>query len=202
MKRILLVEDQPITLRNLSDFLRLRFAGVVVDPAANEDEARELLAGYVRDGKRLDAAVLDIMVPRSKGTSPIVSTLCEDVRRRFPGAIIGHITAHVKDGPVWEHLARSDHFCINKTDEPEWEAALVRRLVAAKIENALDAMAPERSSTVLRGVGLTGRHQGATYRRADLILDITRYWKLLEPPLQSRIRKHFGLGDDDEPVAL
>jgi CheY-like chemotaxis protein len=208
MERILLLEDQPLTRKSLQRLLSIRFPGTTVMTAENDSEASEILGRYRQEGIGLDAVVLDLKVPHSKGTNAEVSRICVDVQRLFPNALIGHITAHYSDDDVGKHLTnyhlgtgQKTDFFIDKRDE-RWEDSLVSKLAGAGIEHQMEAL-DDLSTPAARSLRQASqRHQNATFRRAKLVRDIKMYWNLLDSQLKERIRRYFEVDDQHDPVIV
>jgi DNA-binding NarL/FixJ family response regulator len=115
---ILLVEDDPPTLRRLRD--ALAGAGFDVDPAATLGEARSLL------GKRVPRVLLtDLQLPDGHGVE-----LIREVRQRFPDTEIMVISALGDEETVISAITVGATGYILKDAFPNDIAATVRELVA------------------------------------------------------------------------
>ncbi|MEK7407042.1 MAG: hypothetical protein AAB225_18370 [Acidobacteriota bacterium] len=206
MYRILLVEDQELTRETLLRLLRKYFPDAEVKGVANEAAAGAILKEWEDDRIELDAAVLDLKLPRTEGGTAVVSDLCDLVARLQPRAVVGHITAYFRDKDVNDHLvdlhvkkAHKAGFTVDKTEQ-NWEDDLLRKLMNYRVERKLDEAFDTAPGFRRRSArGWAGR-SSATYRIASLADDISRYWKHLEPHLQDRIRKNFDVQVEQDKV--
>jgi len=210
IRRILLLEDQKLTREALRRLLSKRFPATIVECAGYEDTAQEILSRCQTDGTVIDAAILDVMVPPRKGLNPAVSSVCIRVRQQFPEVLIGHITAYADDKQVAElrSLLEMDprYFFVEKTENNDsglaWDDELVQKLARAELVRQGGFLGEDRTRTVARRREAGHRHQSGTFRRAALVRDISKYWKLLSPEFKSTIKRYFNVDEDHEPVIV
>ena len=91
---VLCVDDNPVNLRRLADFLRS--AGMRVMPAADADAALAHLAN-----EKPSAVILDLDLPESSGATPLRDTL---VALGVP--VVGQLASGAAASPAWTERAR------------------------------------------------------------------------------------------------
>jgi DNA-binding NarL/FixJ family response regulator len=206
---ILLLEDKPLTRRALESLFHKRFPDAKIETAETDEEALKILDSYQHQGINLDVAVLDFLVPSRRGTNPEVSSVCTVVNELHPETLVIHFTAYLSDEGVTKHIAtyHSDYESsptarpVNKLSK-RWEEDLCGRIATYFVARQMKSLA-ESKVTAGRGSRRTSqRHQGATFRRAVIVRDVARYWKLLEPELKERVRRYFDVDETEEPVIV
>jgi CheY-like chemotaxis protein len=108
MFKILIVEDEVATSRELKEFIMEEIDDVQVDTALNVPEARALIDAAREPNQPYDAVVLDMMLPSKSGlTATLDESVCHEVRRKLPfQTLVAHITAYEDDGAVKQHLEK------------------------------------------------------------------------------------------------
>jgi CheY-like chemotaxis protein len=196
MARILLVEDDVSTVKVLTRVLQrgwpLPAEELQLDAAGTVAEAKAWLAQFA-----YDVVILDFQLPalHPGDHGEVDETLCLEVRRRLPAALVGHITSHPNDKQVKAHLEALhlertglNAFSLSKSDNeyPQKLLANVKRHLFAKpIERQLEKLFGEA------GAEEQESSFDLTFEMAKLRTEITFHWQDLEEPLKARIRAAF-----------
>lgn len=120
MKRILLVDDEPMILKIMR--VALEDSGFAVEIAHNGEQALAVL-----DGFRPDAVVTDIDMPRMNGRD-----LCINLRRQFPAEELPIFVVTAKtavEHRIWSELIDNLHFL---------EKPISIRKLGSRLEMALE----------------------------------------------------------------
>lgn len=211
MFRILLVEDNEDTLKELADYLSEALHRPQIDGAMDVKQAMERIGGT----NLYDAVILDFKLPATLGENPeIDESVCKEIEAQMHSAFIAHISSFADDGKVQEHL-RKIHaervgnrvIFIPKSDET-WPERLLEELKAFLFGTRIEA----RISNLFRDdspPGLDGsRHhqftpaRNVTHDLAALVRDIAEHWDDLDNGLRSRARKFFRVEYKDGRVVV
>lgn len=209
MACILLVEDEPVTVKALTGFLKrhlpLTAEELQLDIARTVAEAKVFLSKFA-----YDVVILDFKLPAQYpgDFTEVNESLCLEVCRRLPDALVGHITSHLDDKQVKAHLnklhleqAGPTGFSLSKSDNdyPQKLLANVKRHLFAKpIERRLEKL-----------FGDAGREMEVqeptfclTHELANLTCEIKLHWQDLEEPLKERIRETYKYVETDDAGRL
>lgn len=208
MQKVLLLEDIYLTRETLKRLLRKKFPWLTIEAARDEGEARTILEKCAEEKDGLYAAILDLKVPPTENAYPDVSSICADVHSMFPGAVVGHITAH-NDEDIQTHLdlyhlkSGVPVFLVHKGDDDgKWHRRVVSELAGAPIERSLPVLRQGSVPQSSMPRQASQRHQSGTFLRAALVRDIRQNWKLLEPELKDRIKRYFTVDENHDPVIV
>lgn len=96
--RILIVEDQPDTLREMTGLLSKTVEHLRVESALSQGEAIELLDRAASGNQPYDIAILDFKLPPHPGEQPEVNQrIYDEIRKRMKDAIVVHTSAYPDD---------------------------------------------------------------------------------------------------------
>ena len=211
MARILIVEDDWPTANviklNLERFLPLAPEDLQIDTAATVVEARACLEQAL-NRQPYDVIILDFKLPgRYSGDhTEVDESLCLAACRGFPDALVGHITSHVDDPQVEEHIQRihlersgTHGFSLSKIEDylPLLLANVKRHLFARPIEQRLTRLFSESPRNFS-----ANEKECLTLQLADLKREIMLHWADLEEPLKERIRKAYKYVETDDAGQL
>ena len=188
MIRILIVEDQELSLENVSLRLREELAGAEVRPAKDITDAEKAMEDTIISGYPFDVIVADVKVPvKLRGNpeaNPRLTTMLEKAKEH--GACILQMTAYwdkeVADNIIGQTILKT---------QADWPGkvvtAVAEQLVMRHLRGLYGTAGGQTSH--LRTSGM--RAQSLTYRLADAVDDIAKLWHLLGPKVQEMVREHF-----------
>jgi CheY-like chemotaxis protein len=212
MMSVLIVEDDPATLDQLTKLLQEEMPGVTIHVATNVAEARILL-----EGTRYDVIVLDLKLPAAPGISPEPDvSLCEQIHGEGASSLVVHVTAYPDDKLLRDHLA-SAHSSPAKPrtvwfskQDVGWSMSLAERVsgyvFSRLIRERLDALlGPERREIAAVGAlqsAASGGSDCLTYDLAVLCSEVAQYWDVLDEALRARIRRILYVDLSSKPVRV
>jgi CheY-like chemotaxis protein len=222
MFRFLIVEDDLSTVTSLTQLIEMEFTPP--GPAGNEPQIDH--AHTVDDAMRLiqtarkpyHAVILDFKLPQHRlgENTQVNETLCVEVRRKMPRALVAHITSHPEDGLVKEHLkifhterVNPHAFALSKLDVGYAEKLLKNLkafLYGKPIEEGLDELFGEGDVDLFPAEKLrSARERGRTsltHDLANLCCDIVTHWDDLDANLQERIARTLNVDVCSRPVKI
>jgi len=217
MLAILIVEDRPMTLKQLRDYLAYEFPYAILDTASTVKDALEVIEATSRLGVRYKVVILDFKLPKDWGENPEIDTT---LRRRLRestsrDAVVFHITAY-PDSPEIVHYLREEQtqyphaarpVVLSKLDE-NWTEKLydfIRRVIHSdRITARLDALFGGEADWPNPAAGRQGgpTHCDATQELAALRDDLEAHWRYLDDRLKSRVGRYFRISEEGSTVKM
>ena len=220
MFRILIVEDDPITLSSMQGLLHEALLDpdnhtpTRIDTAENVQSARRLIESAVVAKRPYQAVVLDTMLPNQPGL-PIEfdESLCDTIYALMPSALIAHITAFQHDEQVRRHVQKRHTELVDKSivlsKSHDFGQVLCDKLKAflfgQQVEEQMDQMFKRAEADAEQIIRLRQRPRGTgslTHELAALCRDIARHWNDLDERCRARVRTVFYIDDTKEPVRV
>src|SRR4051812_5818567 len=107
--RVLIVEDEPDTTRQLTDLLQADFNNIEVEAAPTGTSAIKSITDMAEAGGTFDVLLLDLKLSDEEGSSPKLNAdVFRTVRDKMKSSVVIHTTAYPNDPEV-------THFILNET---------------------------------------------------------------------------------------
>lgn len=215
MFRVLIVEDDIKTSRQLKSIITEQIEDVQVHTALNVPDAHQCIRAARDHDLPYHVIVLDLMLPPQKGLqAQLDESVCDSIRDNMPHTLVAHITIHDKDAAVKRHLEMAHDKKIDRSfrlsKETGYATELVKRLkpflYGLRIEQQLNQLF---NGGVITGYPVSaGRPRDSesdrskTHELAGLTRDISNHWEYLEEGLRTRIKDIFNVRADGDEVTV
>lgn len=213
MFRVLIVEDEEKTSKQLKSILSDHIEDVQVHTAADVPEGRRLIEAAQAAHKPYHVVVLDMMLPPEVGHQARLDvSLCETIQHTMQHTLVAHVTAYDQDDAVRTHLdvaheSRPD-LSFRLTKGRGFAKSLLERLrpflYGLRIERQLNSLFNGPASPGYPVEAVMKREadnaRSKTHELAALMRDISSHWEFLDEGLKTRIcdifkvTKHEGDG--------
>ncbi|MFL6334711.1 MAG: response regulator [Pyrinomonadaceae bacterium] len=218
MDRVLIVEDYPMTSKQLRLAITEQIEDVQVDVAMNVAEAREHIERAYKSKQPYQAVVLDMMLPAVSGAPPTLDEkICEAISQKMPNTLVAHITAHVDNESVKQHLevahARQVDRSFRLAKEWDYGIELIKKLkpflYGLRIQEHMNGLfGGGGGGSVLYGLRprpslrprAPRRERSMTHELAALTRDIATYWADLDPGMKLRVEELFQVEEKEGEV--
>jgi CheY-like chemotaxis protein len=218
MPRILVVEDIEETREELRLLLSEGMRDSVVVTAGTSKEALNCLARDSAAGRKCDVVIVDYKLPPDVGHNDEVDeSICSEVRKTIPGALLVHITAYPNDKRVRDHAISTDlgdpagpRCALISKLEGGWPKRLLRmvkahvygRSVRARMQELFGPGTGSSADVVRRESRVRTGERSTTHELAALCRDIMEHWHDLDGSLQDEIRQVFRVDETTDPIRI
>lgn len=216
MFRVLIVEDDVPTSKQLKSIITEQIEDVQAHTAMDVPEARALIETAKTNNQPYHAVVLDLMLPRERGIqAELDESLCNRIRQVMPHTLVAHITIHDKNGEVKKHLEVAHDKEIDRSfrlskAETDYATQLVERLrpflYGLRIEQQIDDLFNGGGGTGYPVMSLRTRDsvgdRSKTHELAALTRDISNHWESLDEGLRTRIKDIFNITVEGDEITV
>lgn len=228
MFNILIVDDDKDTADVIKMLIDVEIPDAKVETALTVEAARRAILEASRSRLTFDAFILDMKLPEVSGGHPEVDeTLCRDVRKFMPKALVAHITAYLhQDGDdnltehedVTKHLDRfhgkrfgNRAIWFWKLDQTytedlvnELKSFLYGQLIQEEIRRVFnldeEAAPPTQSRKRFAHPRRGGR--SLTHELGALTREISARWDALDEDVREHVKDIFMVREDGEEVIV
>jgi CheY-like chemotaxis protein len=219
MFRILLVEDDPPTVSQITKAIEEEIPQARVDSATTVQEAVTCLNKYAT--RPYDAIILDFRLPASTGEHDEVDeSVCFEARTLMPDALMVHITAFEDDPQIIHHLKDVHETQFGNKAIRLWKLETKKNIANELLDRLKPELYGQRVMKLLRGLfNLQNSPAAATNLRKRFVrgrrtgrsrthdLDIVTqaiacYWPSLAEDVKKQIRQIFSVKERGTQVIV
>jgi CheY-like chemotaxis protein len=221
MFNILIVEDDTDTSVELRELIREEIPEAEVMIAPTVDQGRNLIMQARRFQNPFQAIILDMKLPKTDPGGPpeFDNSLCRDIKKFMPDALVAHITAFYKNEEVSSHLEtfHGKHFgnraiWLGKLEKKSFSRQLLDELkpflYGLRIQEEIRRVfnLDEKIGTVTqnrkRFVNPRRGGKSMTHEVGGLTREISERWKSLDEDVREQVRDIFTVREDGGEVIV
>jgi CheY-like chemotaxis protein len=201
MNRLLMVDDDPLTVKMVTKRLKRLFPEALIVTATTANEAEETIQRYVTRRMSFDAAILDLYLPYNGKLKPSLF-LCSLLSRSMDDVFVVHFTAYDEDAELRAHLndVHLKGYGQRGPFQPKnssWPKELSARLASVHIVDGLRRLRAQSPSD-----RFNGRIAGSFYDVNDFMVDVRRLWPDLNDEARRKVSEYFDVSEEDGRVRV